>query len=100
MIDTSQIVTDESYVHFGGVRIRVTGAGNLVMTFQNLDTTVTQPITPLVMSTAPGAEPFTLSNYIAQRAFLRIETLNLNETFRINRVIVYVKPIWSQSYGN
>jgi hypothetical protein len=100
MIDTSEVAKDESYVHFGGVRIRVNGTGNLLMTFQNLDTTITAPITPLVMSSAPGAEPLTLSNYISQRAFLRIETQQLNETFRINRVIVYVKPIWSQSYGN
>jgi hypothetical protein len=99
MIDTIQVGTDESYFHFGGVRIRVNGSGNLFLTFQSLDSVNSTIIAPVTMQSATAAEPLQLSNFISQRAFLRIETFNLNETFRINRVVVFVKPIWTQGYG-
>ncbi len=100
MINTGSInITGEGIVHFGGVRLRVTGAGNLKMTFQSLDAVKSQPLAVIAMTTPAEREPFKLANFKSQRAFLKLETTELDEIFRINRVVVFVKPIWSQYYG-
>jgi hypothetical protein len=100
MIDTSELSNDESICHFGAVKYRVTGSGNLVSTFQSLDTVQTTQLATIAMQATPGREPTILTNFISQRAFLRVETMNLNETFRINRIVVYAKPLWTQFYGS
>lgn len=89
----------EEILHFAGVRIRVTGSGNLDMQFLSLDDVDSQVLTPLVMSNITAREPTRLSNFISQRGALKISTNVINETFKINRIIVFVKPLWSQFPG-
>lgn len=89
----------EEILHFAGIRIRVTGSGNLDLQFQSLDGVDRQTLSPLVMSTVTAREPTRLANFISQRGALVISTNVINEIFRINRVIVFAKPIWSQFPG-
>ncbi len=89
----------EEIVHFAGVRLRVTGSGNLDLTFQSLDMMDTQVLAPIVMSLTNAREPTRLANFISQRGALKISTNAINESFRINRVIIFAKPIWSQYPG-
>ena len=89
----------EDIVHFGGVRLRVTGSGNLDMTFKSLDDVDTQTLVPIIMSSTSAREPTRLANFISQRGRLQISTNAIDETFRINRVIVFAKPIWTQFPG-
>src|SRR5258708_33987592 len=84
---------------FGCVRLRVTGSGNLKMKFQSLDNVKSSSLAPIIMTTPAEREPFKIANFKSQRAFLKLETTELNEIFRINRVVVFVKPLWSQYYG-
>jgi hypothetical protein len=93
MAATATINTDESIVHFGGVRIRVTGVGSLKLNLESLDGVQSLDLVP--MTIASGREKFRLSNFVSQRAFLTIETTELDEVFEINRVIVFVKPIYT-----
>lgn len=83
----------EDILHFGAVRLRVVGSGNLRMTFIGLDDKVTQVLKPLVMSATPGVEPTRLSNFKGQRARLKLYTSAINEYMIINRIIVFVRPI-------
>jgi hypothetical protein len=99
MIDTSSIDKGENFIHYGAIRIRVVGSGNLIPTFQSRDQVITSTQQPFVMQATNPIEPLKLTNFTSQGAFLRVETLNLNETFRINRIVVFVKPIWGQTYG-
>jgi hypothetical protein len=92
-------MSDEGIIHYGAVKVRVNGMGNLVPTFSNLDGTKIQIMPSFVMSGMPGLEPIKLVSFKTQRAFLRLGTSQLNEIFKINRVIVYVKPLWSQYAG-
>lgn len=89
----------EEIVHFAGVRMRVTGSGNLDLQFLSLDNVESQTLTPLTMSTTNAREPTRLANFISQRGMLKISTNAINETFKINRIILFVKPIWSQFPG-
>lgn len=89
----------EEILHFAGVRMRVTGAGNLDLHFASLDNIDVQTLAPLVMSATTAREPTRLANFISQRGSLRVGTDVIDETFRINRIIVFAKPIWSQYPG-
>lgn len=85
----------EDILHFGAYKIRVNGVGVLRSTLKGLDNVNTQTLANLTMSTTPGREPTILSNFTSQRARLRLETTAINETFNINRIIFYVKPLWA-----
>lgn len=89
----------EEVLHFAGVRLRVTGIGNLDLVFASLDTIDTQTLSPIVMANSTAREPTRLANFISQRGMLRVGTNVIDEVFRINRIIVFAKPIWSQYPG-
>jgi hypothetical protein len=85
----------EDILHFGSIKLRVNGTGNLMPTLYSLDDSANQILVSMVMSTSPGKEPVRLSNFLAQRASLELKTTVINEIFRINRIILFVKPIYS-----
>ena len=89
----------EEIVHYGGVRLRVTGSGNLDMQFLSLDDVDTQSLVPLAMSTTNAREPTRLANFISQRAMLKISSDVINEHFRISRIIIFAKPLWANFPG-
>jgi len=89
----------EEILHFGGIRLRVTGAGNLQLRLLSLDNTTINSLAPITMSSITNREPTRLANFITQRGALTIFTTELNEQFNINRVILFLKPIWTQYPG-
>lgn len=86
----------ENLVHIGAVRFRIAGVGNLNMTLYTLqeEKSVTNP-NPLVMSTLTRIEPSKLFNMTSQRMKLRIQTTVINEFFRVNRIVVFAKPVFT-----
>lgn len=91
----SQGSSGENISHFTGVRMRVTGSGSLKMTFKSLDEVEEQELVPFTMVTVTNREPFRLANFNQQRAMLEGYTTEIDETFRINRIIIPVKQIWT-----
>jgi hypothetical protein len=89
----------EDIVHYGAVRLRVTGSGNLRMTFLSLDEDTSSVLSPIVLQATTGREPLRLANFISQRGMLEISTTAINEKFRINRVIIFEKPLWTEYPG-
>lgn len=93
---------DEDILHFGAVRFRITGNGNLGLVLVNLGSQFpvnyssadTYILKPLIMNGTTGIEPTVLCNFNTQRASLIIGTDKINETFKINRILVYTKPIY------
>jgi hypothetical protein len=87
-------VTDEQVInHYGAVRLRVNGSGNLLMTLFSFDEVRNNILVPVPLQTATSTEPNRLSNFTQQRAKLMISTQNINETFQISKIIVFVKPV-------
>ena len=83
-------------VHFGIVRMRVTGAGNLQLFLHSLDDALhssTLVSTPLL--TVTNREPTTLSNFIDQYGQLHILTTVENEVFEVSKIVIFVKPVAS-----
>lgn len=95
------IGTEEVINHFGAVRLRVKGTAALQMTLFSLDQ-VEQDIQPTItLSSLTNIEPNVLSNFTQQRAKLEIRTLNINETFTISKIIVFVQPVaksWPETF--
>lgn len=89
----------ENIIHFGGIRLRVVGSGNLRPTMYSFDKIKSSVLVPLVMNSTDNIEPTRISNFVSQRMMLRLETTAINEIMRINRIIIFAKPIYTSYPG-
>lgn len=79
--------------HIVGTRWRITGTGNLKISLTDLDNIQTQDLVDLPMQSTTRFEPTRLANFQSQRTRLVGRTTELNEVFRINRIIIFAKPV-------
>lgn len=89
----------ENILHFGAVRLRVTGSGSLRMQLIDLDETGTETLVPLTLASAPGREPTRLCNHKTQRVKLKLFTTAIDEVVRVNRIILYAKELYTSYPG-
>lgn len=93
-VKTALLITPgkgENIDHFTAIRMRVTGQGNLDMSINSMDDIRTQPLVPFAMATTTNIQPTRLCNFNEQRAYFHLSTNVMNDYFRINRIIVFVK---------
>jgi len=81
--------------HFAGVRMRINGTGNLTMRLLSFQEVREQVLTPFGMSLTTRVEPLRLANFNEQRAMLEGKTTEIDEYFKINRIVLLAKPIWA-----
>lgn len=86
---------DENINHYGGIRYRVVGTGNLISTLLGLDSTITNPLANTALASSPGTEPFLLANLMSQKARLQIITSTINDFAKFNRITLYTKEIYT-----
>lgn len=79
--------------HYGLVRLRLTGSGNLRMRLLSLDEVRQRVLSPIAMVDPAYKEPTRLSNFTQQRAQLEIKTTAINETFKVSKVVVFIKQV-------
>lgn len=82
-------------LHFGAVRLRVTGAGILEQSLRSLDDINIVNMSDLDMQAATNREPLTLTNYIDQRGQYKLGTVRINETFEISKIVIFVKQLYT-----
>ena len=82
-------------IHFGAVRIRAVGAGNLDLEFQGYNNILTETLVPIAMSSTDSKEKTRLANFVSEYGKLKGSTNAINEVMRINSIIVFVKEIYS-----
>ncbi len=82
---------DLSVNHYGAIRTRVTGVGNLLMTLYSYDEITSDPQAPIAMSASNNTPPTVLSNFTEMAAKLDIRTTTIDEIFNISQITVYVK---------
>lgn len=87
----------ENIIHVGGIRMRVTGVGNLQSTLFSLDEVSSQDLVNLSLSVTTDRQPTVLANFLSQRVKLRIKTTEINERVKVQRIIIFKKPV-AQSY--
>lgn len=83
----------ENIIHANALRIRVVGSGNLRMTLFSLDDVNSQEFVPLAMQATTAIQATPLVNFKSQRIAVRLGTSAINEHFRINRVVLFVKTV-------
>lgn len=76
--------------------MRVIGDGELQMKLISLDAIEEQELVPFTLVAATNREPFRLANFNQQRALLELKTTEINDYFRINRIIIYAKELWTE----
>ena len=89
----------ESINHYNAVRLRVTGSGSLQMFLRSFDNTISETLTSLTMAATTNREPTQLANFIDQRAQLELKTTEINETFTVSKIIVFLKPFATEFPG-
>lgn len=97
MIDTGD--STDGIIHFGAIRLRIVGSGNIIPTFYSLDDVESQALVPIAMNATTAREPTRLANFKSQKAYLKLETTEIDEVFNLNRVVVFVKALYSQYPG-
>ena len=81
----------ENILHFGGIRLRVNGVGNLQMELLSLDDDRSVNLKELPITPRPGLEPTRRVNFKSQRTRLKIFTTKMNEYAKVNRIIIFAK---------
>jgi hypothetical protein len=84
-------------LHAVGVRLRVTGLGNLDISLHSLDDVRNVSLQSLQLTGTTNREPTVLANFQEQRIQLKLETNEMDDVFHVSRIVIFVKPV-SESY--
>lgn len=84
---------EEAINHYGLVRLRIVGSGNLKMTFYSLDSIKSTTLADLALASTNNIEPTKLANFTQQRAQLQIKLTILGETFTCSKIVIFTKPV-------
>jgi hypothetical protein len=95
----SEMSLGENISHFAAIRIRVNGIGELKMRVFSLDDERVKQLVPFQMEYTTRLVPTRIVNFVEQRAAFELKTTTINERFRINRVIIYLKEIYTSHPG-
>jgi hypothetical protein len=87
--------TGENVIHIGALRFRVIGEGNLNLTLNSLQDVKSKTLVPLAMTTTTDKEPAKVTNFMSQRISLTMGTDNIDEWFRVNRIIFFAKEVFT-----
>lgn len=80
--------------HFGGIKLRVKGTGNLQVSMFGEDDTVTATAPSIIMAQNPGYEPDRITNFQNEKMALKLRANLFEERATISKITIYAKPIW------
>lgn len=75
--------------------MRINGTGDLQMRLLSFQEVRSQTLVPFTMQTTTRVEPLRLANFNEQRVMLEGKTTEIDEYFKINRIILLGKPLWA-----
>ena len=90
----------ENISHFAAIRIRVNGTGFLKMTVYSLDNIRSKVLVPFQMTPLARIIPTRLVNFMEQRAAFECKTTDIDESFRINRIVIFAKEVYKSYPGS
>lgn len=96
----SEVSSGENISHFAAIRVRVNGTGNLKLAVYSLDNVRGKVLVPLVMQSATRIIPTRLVNFMEQRASFELKTTEIDEYMRVNRIIIFMKEIFTSYPGS
>jgi hypothetical protein len=96
---TSEASSGENISHFAAIRVRVNGTGDLKLKVYSLDDRKFKILVPLTMQTQARIIPTRLVNFMEQRASFELKTTNFDEQFRVNRIVIFTKEVYTSYPG-
>jgi hypothetical protein len=86
----------ESILHYAGATFRINGTGFARLTLMGLDRVKQLTLGPITMATSPGFEPTRKCNFTSQRTLIRMETTDIDEYMKVNRIVLWVKELYTE----
>lgn len=80
--------------HFGGIKLRAKGAGNLLIDLYGEDDAGHVSIPSISLALSPGLEPDRLINFINEKMSIKFSVTNFQEYYVITRLDVWAKALW------
>jgi hypothetical protein len=96
----SEQSSGEATTHFGSIRIRVSGDGQLKIAVYSLDDLNSKTLAPLEMALRNRYSPTRIVNFSEQRATFELKTTNFSEYFKINRIVIFTKEMYKSYPGS
>ncbi len=86
--------------HFAAIRMRVVGNGSLLMAVYSLDDVRSKTLVPFTMQATNRRQPTRIVNFMENRASFELSTEESGEYFRINRIIIFAKSVFTSYPGS
>jgi hypothetical protein len=86
----------DNITHFAGIRLRITGEGDLQARFIGLDEVETHNLVEIPLSLTSRTSLLRLGNFVNQQAQLELSMSELDDNFRCNRIIIYARTLWME----
>lgn len=80
--------------HFTGVKVRVSGSGDLLISGRALDDSQTFGSAPITLDAAPGLSYFKGFNLTTERCAVKLRLGGIGEYFNISKFTLYQTPVW------
>jgi hypothetical protein len=96
----SEASSGENISHFAAIRIRVNGTASLKLAVYSLDDVRSKTLVPLTVTPTSRIIPTRLVNFMEQRASFEIKTTESGEYFRINRIVIFTKEVFTSYPGS
>ena len=80
-------------LHAAAVRLRVTGSGNLKSYLRSYSGISNVQLDSIEMNSTTNKEPTVLANFNEQAMQYELTTTEIDETFFITKIIVFVRPV-------
>lgn len=86
-------------LHFVSALFRVHGSASLNLTMYSLDNARFYTAKPLAVINSPGVEPTRIINFRTQKGALEMRITKRNEYAKIDKVVIFAKPVAQQLPG-
>lgn len=96
----SEASSGENISHFAAIRIRVNGTGELKMKVYSLDNVREKTLVPFQMNLLNRIIPTRIVNFMEQRATFELKTTEIDQHFRINRIVIFTKEVFTSYPGS
>lgn len=85
---------DDIIQNFTGIKMRIKGAGNLILTVSGLDAVETQILQQPTLSATPGKPVFVGFNFNSERCSVKLRLTDASSYFNLTKFVIYLTPIW------
>jgi len=89
----------EDIHHFSHLRVRINGISDLKAVVHSMDYVKSKQLVPIVVRLFTRVQSVRLVNFVEQRASFEFAHLNMDYYVKINRIVIYMKKIYTSHPG-